>query len=526
MNNPLYIYYTYVALAIAFLFILIFFFNNKLLNKFDSKIFSLDVNHLSIILLLIAISFGYQLHALWKEVLFWDINSYLIVAQDILRGNIPYELQWENKGPLLFYIFSIPLLIDETNFILAKLFSDFVFILVVINLYFLTYKLSKNKIYSFLASLFFILLTSVTALFHPGWSELYVLFFLSSAINIYMQVIKTNTKNMYLMIGLFLSCCLFISMSSSLLIAFLIGYFIFVEKFDKKVVLNLFIGGIIPVIIFFTIFASRGMINELIQAMIIIPYDYTNYNPGFLINFLELRSILFSYFQNDRLWPIFFVIVFSILNIFNFNYLRSKHTNFIFINSLLIISLIIFMSGTGYFHHAYYLLYFIAASFGFVDNKLIRNISSILIISTFLITFPHLFKSSINNINNMYDLEYPVYKEYVEIKNTYNFESVLALQDFIFLFYANLPNSSYYAHPGLYTFESFTKELSKNISINKISLKDIIKEQPDIIICGELIKKETCNNLENNIAYSSYKPKHIRSKIFINNKIILKKNNN
>tara|TARA_B100000902_G_scaffold352598_1_gene363439 strand:+ start:84 stop:464 length:381 start_codon:yes stop_codon:yes gene_type:complete len=126
----------------------------------------------------------------------------------------------------------------------------------------------------------------------------------------------------------------------------------------------------------------------------------------------------------------------------------------------------------------------------------------------------------------MYDLEYPVYKEYVEIKNTYNFESVLALQDFIFLFYANLPNSSYYAHPGLYTFESFTKELSKNISINKISLKDIIKEQPDIIICGELIKKETCNNLENNIAYSSYKPKHIRSKIFINNKIILKKNNN
>ena len=214
MNNPLYIYYTYTALALAFLFIFLFIFNNKLLNKFDSKIFSLKVNHVSTIVLLIAISFGYQIHALWKEVLFWDINSYLIVAQDILRGNIPYEFQWENKGPLLFYIFSIPLLIDETNFILAKLFSDFVFTLVAVNLYFLTYKLSKNKIYSFLASLLFILLTSVTALFHPGWSELYVLFFLSLAINMYIQVSKTNKNTMYLIIGLLLSCCLFISMSA------------------------------------------------------------------------------------------------------------------------------------------------------------------------------------------------------------------------------------------------------------------------------------------------------------------------
>ena len=273
-------------------------------------------------------------------------------------------------------------------------------------------------------------------------------------------------------------------------------------------------------LIFFILFASRGMLYELIQAMIIIPYDYTNYNPGFLINFLELRSILFSYFQNDRLWPIFFVIVFSILNFFTLNFLKSKQPKFNFIISLLIISLIIFLSGTGYFHHAYYLIYFIAVSFSFINNKLIKNISLILILSTFLITSPHLFKSSINNINNIYDLDYPVYKEYVEIKNTYNFESALALQDFIFLFYANLPNSSYFAHPGIYTFESFAKELSKNISISKVSLKDIIQEEPDIIICGELIKKETCNNLEKNTAYFSYKPKYIESKIFINNNIL------
>ncbi len=519
MNNPLYIYYTYTALALAFLFIFILIFNNKLLNKFDSKIFSLKVNHASIVVLLIAISFGYQIHALWKEVLFWDINSYLIVAQDILRGNIPYEFQWENKGPLLFYIFSIPLLIDETNFILAKLFSDFVFTLVVVNLYFLTYKLSKNKIYSFLASLLFILLTSVTALFHPGWSELYVLFFLSSAINIYIQVSKTNKNNMYLIIGLLLSCCLFISMSSTLLIGFLIGYIIFVEKFDKKVILNFFFGGIIPVIIFFTLYASRGMFYELIQTMIIIPLDYTNYNPGFLINFHELRSILFSYFQNDRLWPIFFVIVFLILNFFILNFLKSKHANLNFIFSLLVISLIIFLSGTGYFHHAYYLLYFIAASFSFLNNKLIKNVSSILILSTFLITAPHLFKSSINNIDNIYNLEYPVYKEYVEIKNTYNFESVLALQDFIFLFYANLPNSSYFAHPGIYTFESFVNELSSTVGTNKISLENIIQEQPDIIICGDLIKEEFCNNLKENNHYFIYQPKYITSKVFISNKL-------
>ena len=305
MNNPLYAYYTYAVIALSLTFIFILIFNDKFLNKFDSRISSFKSNHANIILLLIVISFGYQLHALWKEVLFWDINSYLIVAQDILRGNIPYEFQWENKGPLLFYIFSIPLLIDETNFLLAKLFSDIIFSLVVINLYFLTYKFSKNKICSFLASLFFILLTSVSALFHPGWSELYVLFFLSTAINIYLQVSETNKNNLYLTIGFLLSCCLFVSMSSFLLIAFLISYIIFDEKFNKKVVLNLFFGGVIPVTIFFIIYAHRGMLYELIQAMIIIPFDYTKYNPGFHINFFELQSILFSYFQNDRLWPIF-----------------------------------------------------------------------------------------------------------------------------------------------------------------------------------------------------------------------------
>ena len=519
MNNPLYAYYTYAVIALSLTFIFILIFNDKFLNKFDSRISSFKSNHANIILLLIVISFGYQLHALWKEVLFWDINSYLIVAQDILRGNIPYEFQWENKGPLLFYIFSIPLLIDEANFLLAKLFSDIIFSLVVINLYFLTYKFSKNKIYSFLASLFFILLTSVSALFHPGWSELYVLFFLSTAINIYLQVSETNKNNLYLTIGFLLSCCLFVSMSSFLLIAFLISYIIFDEKFNKKVVLNLFFGGVIPVTIFFIIYAHRGMLYELIQAMIIIPFDYTKYNPGFHINFFELQSILFSYFQNDRLWPIFFVIIFSILNFFNLKYLKSRHTKFNFIFCLIIVSIIIFLSGTGYFHHAFYILYFVSASFIFLNNKLVKNISSILILSTFLITFPHLFKSSINNIGNINNLEYPVYKEFVEIKNTYNFDSVLALQDFIFLFYANLPNSSYFAHPGIYTFDSFTKELSKNVSISQISIEEIILEQPDIIICGDLIKKETCKDLEENNYYFSYTPKYISSKVFLRNSI-------
>ena len=69
MNNPLYAYYTYAVIALSLTFIFILIFNDKFLNKFDSRISSFKSNHANIILLLIVISFGYQLHALWKGII-------------------------------------------------------------------------------------------------------------------------------------------------------------------------------------------------------------------------------------------------------------------------------------------------------------------------------------------------------------------------------------------------------------------------------------------------------------------------
>ena len=39
------------------------------------------------------------------ETIDWDINAYLVTSQDIGRGNLPLENQFENKPPLLFLLY-------------------------------------------------------------------------------------------------------------------------------------------------------------------------------------------------------------------------------------------------------------------------------------------------------------------------------------------------------------------------------------------------------------------------------------
>jgi hypothetical protein len=72
------------------------------------------------------------------ETLDWDINAFLVTSLEFGRGNLPYEFQYENKPPLLFFLFYLFSIITENNLFFIKIINDFIIFLILIimsNLY-------------------------------------------------------------------------------------------------------------------------------------------------------------------------------------------------------------------------------------------------------------------------------------------------------------------------------------------------------------------------------------------------------
>ena len=64
-----------------------------------------------------------QLKYLSKEVIDWDISTFLIMGQDINRGYLPYENQFELKPILIFYIYSFIDLLSQNDLKVVKIFK-------------------------------------------------------------------------------------------------------------------------------------------------------------------------------------------------------------------------------------------------------------------------------------------------------------------------------------------------------------------------------------------------------------------
>ena len=78
------------------------------------------------------LSFFLQQFYLSKEIISWDTSGYLVMGQDINRGNLPWENQLEAKGVLLFYIYSIIDLLSSGDYRIVKLLNDVPYLLLII----------------------------------------------------------------------------------------------------------------------------------------------------------------------------------------------------------------------------------------------------------------------------------------------------------------------------------------------------------------------------------------------------------
>ena len=112
------------------------------------------------------------------EMISLDTPSYLVASQKVGINELPFETQWESKGPLFLYLYNFISFLSNENFVFFKILND-VILFFIASILFLTIFINKNVQSAFFGSLFFICLISYVW-YHSEFSEIYCLVFISS----------------------------------------------------------------------------------------------------------------------------------------------------------------------------------------------------------------------------------------------------------------------------------------------------------------------------------------------------------
>ena len=116
------------SILLVILFLTYRFFKNDsiIISRLNYTLTESRRNFIIFIIFISTLTIISQNYFLNFEMIDWDIPSYLVAASDVLRGNLPLENQWESKGPLFFYLYSLILIISGKNIIFFKLLNDLI----------------------------------------------------------------------------------------------------------------------------------------------------------------------------------------------------------------------------------------------------------------------------------------------------------------------------------------------------------------------------------------------------------------
>ena len=145
---------------------------------FKSLIVFSNKNHVLGIFILLIFTFITQNRFLNIETISWDVSSYLVASQEIGRGYVPLETQWESKGPLFLYLYFLVSKLSLNNLVYFKIANDLILFTTSVFIYLTVSNVSKNKTLGFFSSLFFLSITSYSW-FISELSEIYCLVLIS-----------------------------------------------------------------------------------------------------------------------------------------------------------------------------------------------------------------------------------------------------------------------------------------------------------------------------------------------------------
>ena len=486
----------YTLLIIPLLIMIIRFLNDKRIDTlFKKNNIDLIIQKISevedkrfflfLLFILIILNMIFQGQYLNFETIDSDIHTYLIVGNDVLNGSLPYENQWDDKGPIFYIFYAFLIMLSNKNLMIFKILCDFILIFIsfMISKIISTQDINNFKINSFVGSSLFLLLLS-TPWGSNEYSELFCLFFIAPSI--YLLLKKNDSKQNILFSGLLFGLSTLTNQGSGLFI-FVIFVILF-QKYKLKIATYFFSGVLIPHIVIFTLYALRGLLDIYFSTLFIIPLKYSQQSFNFINELLVYFKETFMY--NSLLY--LFIIFLITLAIYKF-ILKEITSSSYFVYVGLSISLLFFYLGsTGYKHHLIFFLFFLCLFIPFLNNlKTFHWLFLSLIISSLVVVGSGALKQSYENFISLDDTykEYPLKNLALDIESRFeNDFTIFSLDHNLVLFYLNKRNESFIIHPTNYSEPAIVNEL---IKINRIKADELpyrISQKPNIVLCSQQIR--------------------------------------
>lgn len=312
-----------------------------------------------------------------------DINCFLTVGKGIVNGMVPYRDMFEQKGPVVYFLYSLAYLLNPNGYI-------GVFVLEIISLsvfLFFCYKIfslyirEKQQFIVIAPILLFAMFTG-KVFFQGGQVEEFVLPFLAGTLYITLKHFKDEHKhsalsyNSYLILGV---CASVVLWTKYTMLTFwgviLVGVFV-AELANKRLKHTLvgvcvFFGGVaivtVPVLLYFMV---NGAVDSLIEEYFlrnILSYDSSGENMGLIRRMFEsLVVVCKRFFEVVKRYSLMMYL--SIGGIIVFMLSKKYVTSIIFKFTILLSSLALFYGV--YFNKRksdYYALIFVVfAVFGLI----------------------------------------------------------------------------------------------------------------------------------------------------------------
>lgn len=445
------------------------------------------------------------------ETIDWDVHSYLVSSQDVARGNLPYEFQWEDKQPVLYYLYKLLIILSSENLVIFRILNDFLIFFLAIFVYFIN---SEKNSFRFLRSFIFVSIMS-TPWGSLEYSELYSLVFLSCAVFIIKNL--KNKKSNFLASGFLFSLSSLVNIGTLIFgIAFLVVIYFKSKRELFKNSLFFGVGVAIPQIFFLILYKINGLLNIYLSTLLLIPLGYGTNNS---LKISSFNAFLKSYFEfNIFLYLLLISILVNLAFIFVTQVTPTKFisgyefSNFVFI----IFSIIFFiLASKGYYHHLFFFLFFISTV---KINLNINSVSGVFLglIILFIISFSvTLMPKSLDNLLNISKIEssYPLKQLSEEINGYFNGDfNILALDYTLILYYLDKPNYSYIVHPTNHYEPWITENLIALNRLEENNILELISSEPDVIICSgrSIVNGIPTKNTYFNCEISDYNKKYIK----------------
>lgn len=365
------------------------------------------------ILSLLGITFVSNCSPIYFTNMYPDTNAYFTVGKSILNGFVPYRDLFDQKGPILYFIYALGALVSYKSFIGIYIIEILLFTLF---LYY-NYKIISlfiNRKFTYIILPIYSVLILISQSFGGGGipEEIILSFFSYSMYRLLKNIIDNKfSSNKELFIHGFLSGIIF--MIKFTLVGFYFGFMLFIiikniiNKRYKEIFTNSFIfliGMSVPFIICSIYFIINGAFKDFIDTYFIFNLTaYPNYDGRSKFKILSEQLKYLIYFA-----PLLGQIIFIGITYFTLHkkiFFKENKLAILFLFTFMFV--FIFINGKSFFY--YYLPVYIFAIFGFIAmfhffenyyHKISNKIIILLILLCIIIYIPMLLTSK--NLNHLF----------------------------------------------------------------------------------------------------------------------------